>query len=116
MLELNNKIVGTKRLYVALAQRKDVRKQKLQSQIAAPGCKPIHPGLPYGATPQLFYRPPTAGYPPRQQPMIGYAPPPRLATRMPYAPDQQMPAVCPRWRSVCQPGARPDGLELFHLS
>jgi len=32
--ELNGKIIGTKPLYVALAQRKDVRKQQLEAQVA----------------------------------------------------------------------------------
>lgn len=31
--ELNGKMVGTKPLYVSLAQRKDVRKQQLEAQI-----------------------------------------------------------------------------------
>ncbi|KZT56426.1 polyadenylate binding protein [Calocera cornea HHB12733] len=130
MSELNNKIVGTKPLYVALAQRKDVRKQQLESQIAQRNnqlrlaASQGIPGMPYGAAPQLFYGPPTAGYPPGQRPMMGYPPAPGVATRMRYAPGQQMagmpvpapygqappqpygmPAAYPRPRPVRQPGA-----------
>ena len=32
--ELNGKMLGTKPLYVSLAQRKDVRKQQLEAQVA----------------------------------------------------------------------------------
>ena len=32
--ELNGKMIGTKPLYVSLAQRKDVRKQQLEAQVA----------------------------------------------------------------------------------
>ncbi|EJU05344.1 polyadenylate binding protein [Dacryopinax primogenitus] len=94
MSEMNNKIVGTKPLYVALAQRKDVRKQQLESQIAqrnnqlrlaaAQGI----PNMPYGAAP-MFYQPAAAGYPPGQRPVMGYPPAPGPA-RMRYAPGQQM--------------------------
>ncbi|KAH8914831.1 polyadenylate binding protein [Atractiella rhizophila] len=67
--ELNGKMIGTKPLYVSLAQRKDVRKQQLEAQIAqrnqlrnqqlaASGI----PGLPYMNPHPMYYGAPA--YPP----------------------------------------------------
>ncbi|CAG8691147.1 1633_t:CDS:2, partial [Acaulospora colombiana] len=80
--ELNNKMIGTKPLYVSLAQRRDVRRQQLESQInqrnqirmqqaAAAGINgyingPMYYGAP-GFPPQV---PPIAGY--GGQPPQGY--------------------------------------------
>ncbi|KAI5480890.1 hypothetical protein MNV49_006699 [Pseudohyphozyma bogoriensis] len=95
--ELNGKMIGTKPLYVSLAQRKDVRKQQLEAQVAQrnqirtqqlqaagiPGIPPYMPGAPmyYGA-PAGYPQPGGArgpmGYP---QPGPGNMPRPRF-----YAP------------------------------
>jgi len=61
--EMNGKIVGTKPLYVGLAQRKDVRRAQLEAQFSqrtkvAMGRMPA-PGMPYGNAP-MFYAPPPA--------------------------------------------------------
>jgi len=58
--EMNGKIIGSKPLYVALAQRKDVRRAQLEAQFASRP-KIIAPGAPYGAMPAnsapMFYPP-----------------------------------------------------------
>ncbi|BGP26398.1 polyadenylate-binding protein [Rhodotorula toruloides] len=83
LTELNGKMLGTKPLYVALAQRKDVRKQQLEAQVAQrqqiraqqmqaagiPGIPPYMPGAP-------MYYGPTAGYPqPGARGPMGYPQP-----------------------------------------
>ncbi|GAA5824968.1 hypothetical protein JCM3770_001412, partial [Rhodotorula araucariae] len=101
--ELNGKMLGTKPLYVALAQRKDVRKQQLEAQVAQrnqiraqqlqaagiPGIPPYMPGAPMyygpGGYPQPGARGPM-GYP---QPGPGGMPRPRY-----YAPPN-MPGMPP---------------------
>ncbi|KAJ8292971.1 Polyadenylate-binding protein, cytoplasmic and nuclear [Rhodotorula toruloides] len=82
LTELNGKMLGTKPLYVALAQRKDVRKQQLEAQVAQrqqiraqqmqaagiPGIPPYMPGAP------MYYGP--AGYPqPGARGPMGYPQP-----------------------------------------
>ena len=67
--ELNGKMVGQKPLYVALAQRKDARRQQLEAQVAqrnqirsaqlgasgvAPPMGAMGPGGPYGMPPQMM--------------------------------------------------------------
>ncbi|GAA5867798.1 hypothetical protein JCM8547_005241 [Rhodosporidiobolus lusitaniae] len=101
--ELNGKMIGQKPLYVALAQRKDVRKQQLEAQVAQrnqiraqqlqaagiPGIPPYMPGAPMfygpGGYPQPGARGPM-GYP---QPGPGGMPRPRY-----YAPPN-MPGMPP---------------------
>ncbi|BGP57241.1 hypothetical protein JCM8202_002083 [Rhodotorula sphaerocarpa] len=101
--ELNGKMLGTKPLYVALAQRKEVRKQQLEAQVAQrnqirsqqlaaagiPGIPPYMPGAPMyygpGGYPQPGARGPM-GYP---QPGPGGMPRPRF-----YAPPN-MPGMPP---------------------
>ncbi|KAH9820797.1 hypothetical protein DFH28DRAFT_884255 [Melampsora americana] len=100
--EMNGKMLGSKPLYVSLAQRKDVRKQQLEAQmsqraqmrsqqIAAAGI----PGAPYGAPPNQMYYGGAAAYPP---PGRGMAYPPNgMSAGMPprprYAPPGQMPPM-----------------------
>ena len=103
--ELNGKMLGQKPLYVALAQRKDVRKQQLEAQVAQrnqiraqqlqaagiPGIPPYMPGAPMpGYYPPAGYPQPGArgpmGYP---QPGPGGMPRPRY-----YAPPN-MPGMPP---------------------
>ena len=103
--ELNGKMIGAKPIYVALAQRKEVRRQQLEAQVAqrnqirtqqqyAAGM----PGMPpYMGGPGMYYGPPSGypqpgargpmGYP---QPGPGGMPRPRF-----YAPPGQMPGMPP---------------------
>jgi len=68
--EMNGKIVGHKPLYVALAQRKDVRKAQLEAQFAQRNKMIPRMGVPGGPPPMyngapMFYPQPTAVvYPP----------------------------------------------------
>eukprot|EP00178_Gracilaria_changii_P009486 TRINITY_DN27736_c0_g1_i1.p1 TRINITY_DN27736_c0_g1~~TRINITY_DN27736_c0_g1_i1.p1 ORF type:complete len:593 (-),score=95.19 TRINITY_DN27736_c0_g1_i1:124-1902(-) len=81
-VEMNSKMVGSKPLYVALHQRKDIRKQNLQAQFAQRGrgigfIPQGRGGMPYpmSGDPNLFYQP-NMMYPnvssKRAPPFIGY--------------------------------------------
>ncbi|BGP18619.1 hypothetical protein JCM10213_004168 [Rhodosporidiobolus nylandii] len=101
--ELNGKMIGTKPLYVALAQRKDVRKQQLEAQVAQrnqirsqqlqaagiPGIPPYMPGAP------MYY--PPAGYPqPGARGPMGYPQPgPGGMPRPRYYAPPNMPGMPP---------------------
>lgn len=54
--EMNGKIIGSKPLYVALAQRKEVRKAQLEAQFAA-RAKGMPPRLPTAPMYNIFYQP-----------------------------------------------------------
>jgi len=100
--ELNGKMIGTKPLYVSLAQRKDIRKSQLEAQAAQrtqlrtqqlamasgiPGiANPMYPGAP-------MYYPPNA-YAPQggRGAMIGYPPQPMA---MPRGRGGQLPGMPP---------------------
>ena len=79
--EMNNKIIGTKPLYVSLAQRREVRRQQLESQIAQRDQIRLQQaaaaGLPGGYINSPMYYPPGAGaYPPQgNRGIIGYPQP-----------------------------------------
>lgn len=110
--ELNGKMLGQKPLYVALAQRKDVRKQQLEAQVAQrnqiraqqlqaagiPGIPPYMPGAPmayYGPAgyPQPGARGPM-GYPqpgPGGMPRPRYYAPPNMPGMPPMGPYGQVP-------------------------
>ncbi|GAA5944280.1 polyadenylate-binding protein [Sporobolomyces koalae] len=111
--ELNGKMIGTKPLYVSLAQRKDVRKQQLEAQVAQrnqirsqqlqaagiPGIPPYMPGAPMyypgapGAYPQPGARGPM-GYPqpgPGGRPVPRYYAPPNMPGMPPMGPYGQVP-------------------------
>jgi len=67
--EMNGKIVGHKPLYVALAQRKDVRKAQLEAQFAQRNKMIPRIGVPGGPPPMyngapMFYPQPAVVYPP----------------------------------------------------
>jgi len=83
--EMNGKIVGSKPLYVALAQRKEVRKAQLEAQFAQrTKVTPRMPAGPavYNGTPMFYPQPP--GQP-------GFMYPPMVARgRFPPGPYQQM--------------------------
>jgi polyadenylate-binding protein len=65
--EFNGRMLGSKPVYVALAQRKEVRRQQLiqqhQQRMLASQSNPamMNPGM-YGAPPQVFYSPNPQGY------------------------------------------------------
>jgi len=122
--EMNGKMIGTKPLYVALAQRKDVRRQALESQMAQRASQRMQYGVPpsymgqpmYGYPPMPGYGQPMMpmrpmGYPGAQQPQQmmqarprGY-PGPQPGMPMPYGMPPQMagyPGVPPQYA-----GARP---------
>ncbi|XP_015942532.1 polyadenylate-binding protein 3 [Arachis duranensis] len=81
--EMNGKLVGRKPLYVAVAQRKDERKARLQAQFAqmqSPGgISPLpsgipgyHPGAPRLAPQQLYFGQGTPGFMPPQPAGFGF--------------------------------------------
>lgn len=89
--EMNNKIIGSKPLYVSMAQRREVRRQQLESQIAQRNQiraqQAAAAGLPgaYLGGP-MYYPPPGPGFPPQGRGMMGYQPgmmPPRGGARYP---------------------------------
>ncbi|KIJ44027.1 hypothetical protein M422DRAFT_168750 [Sphaerobolus stellatus SS14] len=99
--EMNGKMIGTKPLYVSLAQRREVRKQQLESQMlqrsqiraqqaAAAGI----PGAGFMNAP-LYYPPGPGGFPPQGRGMMGYPPQPGMMPPRPrYAPGaQQIPGM-----------------------
>lgn len=101
--EMNGKMIGTKPLYVALAQRKDIRRQALESQMAQrsnqrmqyPGGGAMGPGGFMGQP--MYGYPPMPGYgqpgmmPMRGGPMMGGYPggPQMMQNRPRYAPGGQ---------------------------
>ncbi|CAK7346720.1 unnamed protein product [Dovyalis caffra] len=80
--EMNGKMIGKKPLYVAVAQRRDERKARLQAhfaQIRAPGLSPLpsglpgyHPGTPRLAPQQLYFGQGTPGMMPPQPAGYGF--------------------------------------------
>jgi len=77
--EMNGKMIGTKPLYVAIAQRKETRRQALENQIAARNAQRMQmaaaAGLggpaAYMSQQPMYYPPPPNAYPARG-PMMGY--------------------------------------------
>lgn len=80
--EMNGKMAGTKPLYVALAQRKEDRRMRLQAQFAQRAvANGGMPGMPYGMPPPgvpgaMYYGQPPPGVmgPPQPQPGFGFQP------------------------------------------
>ncbi|KAF9507854.1 hypothetical protein BS47DRAFT_1384953 [Hydnum rufescens UP504] len=96
--EMNNKMIGSKPLYVSLAQRRDVRRQQLESQIAQRNHMRMHqvvangmnPGAPYLNGPGPMYYPGAYGGPPgAPRGVMGYPPQPNLVPRPRYGPPGQ---------------------------
>ncbi|KAJ4487891.1 polyadenylate binding protein [Lentinula aciculospora] len=82
--EMNNKMIGSKPLYVSLAQRREVRRQQLESQIAQRNQirmqQAAAAGIPGGYLNGPMYYPAGPGFPPQGRSMMGYGPgmmPPR---------------------------------------
>jgi len=82
--EMNGRMLGNKPIYVALAQRKEIRKSQLEAQaaqrnqlrlqqVAAAQGIPPAPGGMYG-NPPVFYQPPTA-FPPQASRGVMYSQP-----------------------------------------
>jgi polyadenylate-binding protein len=98
--EMNNKMLGSKPLYVSLAQRREVRRQQLESQIAQRNQirmqQAAAAGLPgsYVNGP-MYYPPGPGGFPPARG-MMGYPPQPGMLPPRPrYGPNGQMPVPGP---------------------
>ncbi|KAK1258990.1 Polyadenylate-binding protein 5 [Acorus gramineus] len=104
--EMNGKMIGRKPLYVAVAQRKEERKARLQaqfSQFRAPGVMTpaipsgvpgYHPGTPRLGPPQLYYGQGTPGLMPPQPAGYGFQ-------------QQLMPGI--------RPGVNPNFMMPYHL-
>ncbi|EIW51732.1 polyadenylate binding protein [Trametes versicolor FP-101664 SS1] len=97
--EMNNKMIGTKPLYVSLAQRREVRRQQLESQIAQRNQirmqQAAATGIPGGYINGPMYYPPGPGAypPPGGRGMMGYGQPGMLPPRPRYAPNGQVPGM-----------------------
>lgn len=96
--EMNNKMLGSKPLYVSLAQRREVRRQQLESQIAQRNQirmqQAAAAGLPGSYVNGPLYYPPGPGFP-QARGMMGYAQPGMLPPRPRYGPNGQMPVPGP---------------------
>ncbi|KAG1878027.1 hypothetical protein DFJ58DRAFT_753780 [Suillus subalutaceus] len=89
--EMNNKMIGSKPLYVSLAQRREVRRQQLESQIAQRNQIRMQqaaaagmPGPAYMGAP--LYYPGPGGFPPQGRNMMGYGQPGMMPPRPRYPP------------------------------
>ncbi len=97
--EMNNKMIGTKPLYVSLAQRREVRRQQLESQIAQRNQirmqQAAAAGIPGGYMNGPMYYPPGPGAypPPGGRGMMGYGQPGMIPPRPRYAPNNQVPGM-----------------------
>jgi len=94
--EMNGRMVGTKPIYVALAQRKEVRKSQLEAQMAQRSQMRLQqatvPGIPgapgYMAATTMFYGPPN-GFIQNQRPVFQ----PNMVPRPRWQPPQQPPSL-----------------------
>ncbi|BFZ60566.1 Protein phosphatase PP2A regulatory subunit B [Saitoella coloradoensis] len=107
--EMNSRMIGTKPLYVALAQRKDVRRQQLEAQIAARNQIRMQQQAAAAGMGQGPYPGPN-GVPPM---FYGQAPPPQFGPmggmpRGPFPP-QGMPRG-PRWQNGAPMPPMPYGM------
>jgi polyadenylate-binding protein len=89
--EMNNKMVGTKPLYVSLAQRRDIRRQQLESQIAQRNQirmqQAAAAGIPGGyINGPIYYPPGPGGFPPQGRNIMGYPPQPGMMPPRPRYP------------------------------
>ena len=97
--EMNNKMIGNKPLYVSLAQRREVRRQQLESQIAQRNQLRMQQaaaaGLPGGYINGPIYYPPGPGFPPQGRGMMGYGQPGIMPPRPRYGPNGQVAGIPP---------------------
>ncbi|QRW00002.1 RNA recognition motif protein [Ceratobasidium sp. AG-Ba] len=97
--EMNNKMIGSKPLYVSLAQRRDVRRQQLESQIIQRNQMRMQQAPMMGPgymQPQMYYGPGPGGYPPQAgRGVMGYPQPGMMPPRPRYPPPpgQQIPGM-----------------------
>ncbi|KAJ7709849.1 hypothetical protein B0H17DRAFT_1165598 [Mycena rosella] len=117
--EMNNKMIGSKPLYVSLAQRREVRRQQLESQIAQRNQirmqQAAAAGLPGGYINGPMYYPPGPGFAPQGRGMMGYPGQPGMMPPRPRYPPNNgqvsgMPIPAPYAQGPPQPyGAMPAG-------
>jgi polyadenylate-binding protein len=98
--EMNNKMIGSKPLYVSLAQRREVRRQQLESQIAQRNQiraqQAAAAGMPGGyMNGPMYYPPGPGGFPPQGRGMMGYGQPGMLPPRPRYPPNSSQVAGMP---------------------
>ncbi|CAO3696493.1 unnamed protein product [Rhizopus stolonifer] len=92
--EMNGRMIGTKPIYVALAQRKEVRRSQLEAQMAQRNQIRMQQGMPmpgapgYMASAPVFYAPPGSFMPQGQRPVF---PPNGMMPRPRWAPQQGQP-------------------------
>ncbi|KAF9227667.1 polyadenylate binding protein [Gyrodon lividus] len=96
--EMNNKMIGSKPLYVSLAQRREVRRQQLESQIAQRNQirmqQAAAAGIPGGYINGPLYYPPGPNGFPQGRNMIGYNQPGMMPPRPRYPPGgSQVPGI-----------------------
>ncbi|KAH7340884.1 hypothetical protein B0J17DRAFT_653151 [Rhizoctonia solani] len=95
--EMNNKMIGSKPLYVSLAQRRDVRRQQLEGQIMQRNQMRMQQAPMMGPgymQPQMYYGPGPGGYPPQAgRGVMGYPQPGMMPPRGRYPPGQPMPGM-----------------------
>jgi len=98
--EMNNKMIGTKPLYVSLAQRREVRRQQLESQIAQRNQirmqQAAAAGMPGGYMNGPMYYPPGPGpFPPQGRGMMYPGQPGMMPPRPRYSPNNGQVAGMP---------------------
>ena len=96
--EMNNKMIGAKPLYVSLAQRREVRRQQLESQIAQRNQirmqQAAAAGMPGYMNGPMYYPAGPGSFPPQGgRGMIGYGQPGMMPPRPRYAPNGQVPGM-----------------------
>ncbi|KAG0740757.1 hypothetical protein G6F57_000828 [Rhizopus arrhizus] len=101
--EMNGRMIGSKPIYVALAQRKEIRRSQLEAQMAQRNQMRMQQGMPMPGAPgympsaPMFYAPPGQFMPQGQRPAV-------------FAPNGMMPR--PRWapqQGQPMPGFPPQG-------
>ncbi|KAJ3401048.1 hypothetical protein CcCBS67573_g02735 [Chytriomyces confervae] len=92
--EMNGKVINGKPIFVALAQRKDVRRAYLSNQMQQRAQMRMQQPIPAGF-PGVFFPPPNGMVPPQQQ-RGGFFPPGQMGGPRPrWAPNGQIPAGFP---------------------
>jgi polyadenylate-binding protein len=92
--EMNGRMIGSKPIYVALAQRKEVRRSQLEAQMAQRSQMRMQQGIPMPGAPgympsaPMFYGPPGGFMPQGQRPVF---PPNGMMPRPRWAPQQGQP-------------------------
>ena len=94
--EMNNKMIGQKPLYVSLAQRREVRRQQLESQIAQRNQirmqQAAAAGMPGYMNGPMYY-PGPGSFPPQGGRGFGYGQPGMMPPRPRYPPNGQVPGM-----------------------